>query len=106
METVETVLQVLAAIAEVPTVTVVLETKVAVAYPVKAVPLVLVQMMAFDPLVVQSPLISDAVSGEPPRTTPVSVLAVPVPPLATGNVPVTSAVSDTDPNEGAPAALP
>jgi hypothetical protein len=36
---------------------------------------------------------------------PVLVL-VPVPPLATGRIPLTSAVSDTAPNVGAPEALP
>ncbi len=64
-----------------------------VAEVAKDTPLVLVHVMAFEPLVVQSPLISAAVMAEAlPRMSPVSVDAVPVPPLATGNVPVTSAV--------------
>ncbi len=76
--------------------TVVSATKGAVAYPVKAVPFVFVQLIAFEPLVVQSPLISVAlIAEELPRTRPVSVLPVPVPPLATGKVPPTSAVSET-----------
>src|SRR2546429_6825188 len=61
--------------------------------PVNVVPLSFVQVMALLPLVVQSPLISAAVIAVPlPRTNPVKVLAVPVPPLATGNAPVTFVV--------------
>ena len=46
--------------------------------------------VVLDPLVVTSPLSSAAVMADAePRISPVSVLAVPVPPLATATVPVT-----------------
>jgi hypothetical protein len=48
------------------------------------VPPVFVQVIAFDELVVQSPLISEAVKGEPPLTIPVNEDPVPVPPCAIG----------------------
>lgn len=67
----------------------------AVAKVPKAVPLVFVQVIALLPLVVQSPLISAAVkAGELPRTSPVSVLPVPVPPFATGRTPDTPPFPD------------
>jgi hypothetical protein len=57
---------------------------VAVAPVPKAVPFVFVQTIAFDPLVAQSPLSSAPVMALAlPRTNPVKVLPVPVPPYAT-----------------------
>jgi len=55
-------------------------------------------LTAFDPLVVASPESSAAVIALAlPRMIPVSVLAVPVPPFATGNTPVTPAVREIVP---------
>lgn len=62
--------------------------------PPGVLPLTLTTATTLLPLVVASPLNSAAVMAEAlPRTNPVSVLAVPVPPLATGSVPVTPVVS-------------
>jgi hypothetical protein len=55
----------------------------------KETPFVFVQVIAFDPDVVQSPLISAAVIALAfPRTSPVNVLPVPVPPRAIASVPL------------------
>ena len=54
--------------------------------PAKAMLLSFVQVIAFDPLVVQSPLNSAAVSAEElPRIRPVRVDVLPVPPWLTGS---------------------
>jgi hypothetical protein len=53
-------------------------------------PLTFTTVTALEPLVVASPLSSAAVIADAlPRTKPVSVVLVPVPPLATGSAPVT-----------------
>ena len=57
-----------------------------VANPDRSVPFRPMAVAALEPLVVTSPDSSAAVRGEPPRTSPVSVLPVPVPPLLTGTV--------------------
>lgn len=56
-----------------------------VARPERATPLSLTTVAAFEPDVVTSPDISDAVIAVPePRSIPVNVLTVPVPPWLTG----------------------
>ena len=49
-------------------------------------PFTVAKVNALEPEVVASPEISDAVKGFPPRTTPVNVLPVAVPPLAIGTI--------------------
>ncbi len=64
-------------------------------------------VVALLPLVVTSPLNSAAVIAVAlPRIKPTRVEVVPVPPFATGNVPLTSAARATAAKDGAPAALP
>ena len=58
------------------------------------VPLTFEQVTELLPLVAQSPLSSAAVNVEPPRTIPVSVEEVLVPPFAIGSTPLTSVVRD------------
>jgi len=61
--------------------------KLAVARVPKETLLVFRHVTTFEALVVQSPLNSEAVMGEPPRTIPTRVEAVPVPPPATESAP-------------------
>ena len=84
----------------------------AVAAAPKAAPLVLVQIIAFDPLVVQSPLSSDAAGVVPSRKMPVPALVLFNPPFARGRFPVTPVPSGNPvafarvPLDGVPRAPP